>query len=156
MERDEEFKFPTIVSDVNYEVLVGLDDSSLFNFCATDKYAVEICRDDNFWRRRVNNKLALFIHLKRANETWREFYYRVQYNMYYVIVSIVGGDTSSSLFTNTEFLFERLYYRLNGAKIPSRLPAYKSNGVRSPQSRADYRSDESFITKENLQTMTKG
>ncbi len=40
--------FLTTIYDIDRDILLNLDDESLFNICKTNKYAAEIYNDDNF------------------------------------------------------------------------------------------------------------
>ena len=59
--------------DVDYQIMMGLDDESLLNFCQTDKYIKSLCDNDNFWERRAANRYGESVS-KPYNKTWREQY----------------------------------------------------------------------------------
>lgn len=59
--------------DVDYKIMMELDDESLLNFCQTDRYIKSICEDDNFWLRRSINRYGETVS-KPYNKTWKEHY----------------------------------------------------------------------------------
>jgi Ankyrin repeats (3 copies) len=55
-----------------------MDDETLLTFCKTDKYFnSKICSDDNFWKRRMNEKYPFLIDFKKG--TWKQFYLKMSY-----------------------------------------------------------------------------
>jgi hypothetical protein len=55
-----------------------MDDKTLLSFCKTDKYFnSKICKDDDFWKRRLDEKYPLLIEFKKG--TWKQFYLKMSY-----------------------------------------------------------------------------
>lgn len=48
----------TGIRDVDIEILLNLDDSELPRVCAVNKYVNSICEHDDFWYRRIINKIG--------------------------------------------------------------------------------------------------
>ena len=44
----------TKIDDANYEILKTLDIKSLSKYCSTNKYAQQICNNDDFWQSKFN------------------------------------------------------------------------------------------------------
>lgn len=69
-------------ADIDYEIMIGLNDRDLLNFCQTNKYISGLCTNDNFWKRRFqkrfNTKYNSNGDLKTLpiGMTWRNFYLR--------------------------------------------------------------------------------
>ncbi len=65
----------TGIRDVDLEIIGGLDDKSLLNFCLTSKYAVKLCSEESFWMKRFykffGEKLAKD---KPNNQKWKNYY----------------------------------------------------------------------------------
>jgi Ankyrin repeats (3 copies) len=56
----------------------NMEDKTLLTFCKTDKYFnSKICNDDNFWKRRLDEKYPLLVEFKK--ETWKQFYLKMSY-----------------------------------------------------------------------------
>jgi len=56
-------------------MLEDTDDATLFSFCQTNSRTAEICRDQNFWRRRYVKKYGEeAARYKPQNRTWRNHY----------------------------------------------------------------------------------
>ena len=75
--------------DVNYKILMELDDSSLGKACQTNQYVKQLCQNEDFWRNRTikvfgpvfSDKDDVFkyfnIYLENSsnpNKSWRDFY----------------------------------------------------------------------------------
>lgn len=58
--------------DIDYKIMMDLDDRSLLNFCQTDQYVSTLCKNDDFWRRRFQKKFGNVS--KPSNQNWRNFY----------------------------------------------------------------------------------
>ena len=69
----------TGIKDVDRLILNELDDRSLLTICQTNKYFKNLCKDDEFWRRRYYSKFGQ--HLENAvnlsieeYQTWKHKY----------------------------------------------------------------------------------
>jgi Ankyrin repeats (3 copies) len=61
-----------------YALASNMDDKTLLNFCNTDKYFnLKICKDDTFWKRRLDEKYPLLTEFKKG--TWKQFYLKMTY-----------------------------------------------------------------------------
>ena len=50
----------TKIDDANYEILKTLDIKSLSKYCSTNKFAQEICNNDDFWQSKfISDQLPL-------------------------------------------------------------------------------------------------
>jgi len=67
----------TTVKDVDYMLMSEMNDRDLLNFCKTNKYSSEICRNENFWKKRT------FVNYgeveKNPDRTWKDFYINIIY-----------------------------------------------------------------------------
>ncbi|GAH55578.1 unnamed protein product, partial [marine sediment metagenome] len=59
--------------DVDYNIMMDLDDESLFNFCQTNQHIKSLCDNDDFWFRRTLNRYGKDVS-KPYNKTWRDHY----------------------------------------------------------------------------------
>ncbi len=48
----------TGIRDVDIEILLNLDDSELPRVCSVNKYVNKLCEHDDFWYRRIINKIS--------------------------------------------------------------------------------------------------
>ena len=65
----------TQIRDVDLKILSELDDRSLLNSCATNKYVYNICKDENFWRNRFIKKYGEHAaSYKPADRSWKNHY----------------------------------------------------------------------------------
>ncbi len=64
----------TGISELDIGILNELDDVSLTQACRINQYTAELCRDDNLWRRRVEDTYLDLTPSKRPEETWKDFY----------------------------------------------------------------------------------
>jgi hypothetical protein len=63
------------IKDVDLKILSELDDRSLFRTCSTNKYAYNLCFDEDFWRNRYRNKFGTEERVpKPEKRTWRNHY----------------------------------------------------------------------------------
>lgn len=62
----------TGVKDVDLLILMQLDDKSLFRTCKVNKYVNELCKNEDFWRNRFQNKFGK--SAKPEDKTWRNYY----------------------------------------------------------------------------------
>ena len=58
--------------DVDYDIMMRLDDRDLLNFCQTDQYVSKLCRNDDFWKRRYKSRFGGVS--RPIKTTWRNFY----------------------------------------------------------------------------------
>lgn len=67
----------TTVKDVDYIIMSEMNDRDLLNFCKTNKYSSEICRNEIFWKKRT------FLNYgeveKNPDRTWKDFYINIIY-----------------------------------------------------------------------------
>lgn len=71
--------------DTDLLILSNLNDESLFSFCQVDRYAANLCQNEDFWRNRFINKYgAELIDIKLPNRSWKNFYLGIEYynNLY--------------------------------------------------------------------------
>ena len=59
--------------DVDLEILKSLEDKDLLNMCKTNKYLANLCKDDNFWKNRFEEKYN-GLGYKPKKQTWKEYY----------------------------------------------------------------------------------
>lgn len=59
--------------DVYYKIMEDMDIRSLLNFCQTNKYIRDLCRNDYFWKRRFEKHIG-YGKFKPNNITWRKYY----------------------------------------------------------------------------------
>ena len=68
----------TGIKDVDLKILSELDDRSLLNVCATNKYVYNTCKDEYFWRNRFVNKYGIEAGDRKPNErSWKNHYMQV-------------------------------------------------------------------------------
>ena len=82
MIKDESFlvysKVLTGNKNLDLKVLSNLDDRSLLNVCVVNRYANQLCKDENFWRKRFVTKFGEeAAKYKPENRTWRNHYLKV-------------------------------------------------------------------------------
>jgi hypothetical protein len=71
------------IRDLDLEILNNLEDKDLFNFCLSNVEAGELCRDDNFWRKRFYKRyISLFYDDQEFIEKiksgkWKTFYLKI-------------------------------------------------------------------------------
>ena len=49
----------TGVKDIDFKILMNLDDSELGKVCQTNKYLNSLCKDNTFWFNKIHNKLGI-------------------------------------------------------------------------------------------------
>lgn len=65
----------TKIKDVDMLILQKMDDETLFNFCSTSRYGAELCRNENFWQKRLFERFGATD--KPGNSTWKNFYLEI-------------------------------------------------------------------------------
>ena len=65
------------IKDVDQKILSELDDKSLLEFCKTNRYGSELCKDEKFWKNRFIYKFGRFD--KNPDRSWKDFYLKVVY-----------------------------------------------------------------------------
>jgi len=70
----------TPIRDLNYQMLVYLDDKSLVNYCQTDKKVNDLCQDERFWEQLVISRFLYIdrkiLNMYRGNREWSDYYIR--------------------------------------------------------------------------------
>lgn len=59
--------------DLYYKIMEDLPIRSLLNFCQTDQYIRELCKNDYFWKRRFEKHIG-YGKFKPSNMSWRNYY----------------------------------------------------------------------------------
>jgi hypothetical protein len=68
----------TGIKDVDLKILFELDDRSLLNACATNKYAYNICKNESFWRDRFISRFGNEVTKYKPEErSWKNHYMQV-------------------------------------------------------------------------------
>ena len=68
----------TEIRDVDLKILSELDDRSLLNSCATNKYVYNICKDENIWRNRFIKKYGEHVASYRPTDrSWKNHYMQI-------------------------------------------------------------------------------
>ena len=67
------------IKDVDKKILAELDDKSLLEFCKTNRYGSELCRDELFWKGRFINRFGRVD--KNEWRSWKDFYLNVVFYM---------------------------------------------------------------------------
>ena len=99
--------------DVDYKIMMSLDDEDLFQFCKVENnYIRSICDNDNFWYRRTIQKFGNDI-AKPINDTWRQ-YYNHRYNNHRTIVMDNGIKITVELDRNSPIFLESMNTVKNG------------------------------------------
>lgn len=65
------------IKDVDQKILQELDDRELLDFCVSHKYGSELCKDENFWRKRIVKRYGGVN--KNERRTWKNFYLTIVY-----------------------------------------------------------------------------
>ena len=61
--------------DTDFLIMENLDDRSLLNYCMTNKRGSELCKDEDFWRRRFISKYGENVaKYKPVHRTWRQHF----------------------------------------------------------------------------------
>ena len=61
--------------------LENLDNESLLNYCLTNKYASDLCKDDNFWEKRFKNIFGELGTTKPEKRSWKNHFLTVLYHL---------------------------------------------------------------------------
>lgn len=101
--------FAQLPRDVKLKVLEDLNDRDLLNFCRTDTAGRELCKNEDFWRKRT---LSRFENIKIPyGMTWRQYYlFRLSHEVI-VVEPIRGVKAEIIIDKNSQFmrnLLERL------------------------------------------------
>ena len=68
----------TPIKDVNLEIMAKMDDKTLLNVCATNKYAKELCQNESFWRNRFLKKYGeMAANRKPEKRSWKNHYMKI-------------------------------------------------------------------------------
>jgi len=59
--------------DIYYKIMEDLPIRSLLNFCQTNQYIRELCKNDYFWKRRFEKHIG-YGKFKPSNMSWRNYY----------------------------------------------------------------------------------
>ena len=68
-----DFRF-TGIKDLDLLTLSYLKDEDLLNMCLVNKYVNNLCKDENFWRNRTQNKFKYASEVKNPDKSWRNYY----------------------------------------------------------------------------------
>ena len=104
--QQQELRLPAGFDPVNLEIMNLMEDSTLLSFCLTDKRGVALCNDEVFWRNRAAANYALLLQYKEVAETWYQFYRRVYYDAYYVLM--IGDAERNYLYTDINLAYQKL------------------------------------------------
>lgn len=66
----------TGIKDLDYKIMEELDIRSLLNFCLTNIYISELCKNDMFWKRRFEQRIG-YGKFKPADMSWRKYYLKL-------------------------------------------------------------------------------
>jgi hypothetical protein len=70
----------TGVRDLDFKILLQLDDKSLVNYCITDKKSNEFCQDERFWEQLVISRFSYIdpyiLNKYRNHRSWSNYYIR--------------------------------------------------------------------------------
>jgi hypothetical protein len=70
----------TGIRDTNLLILNKMDDRSLLSYCQTNKYAENLCNNEDFWRNRFIKVYGIEdAKLKDKNRSWKNYYLLVLY-----------------------------------------------------------------------------
>ena len=108
----------TGIKDVDRLILTELDDRSLLNICSTNKYFKNLCKDDEFWKRRYFSKFGQHMQntvnlWKEEDESWRRKYLDTIVDLdefskklfsFFDLISLNMLKLRNSLYHNTVFL----------------------------------------------------
>jgi hypothetical protein len=73
-------KMLTGTRDTNLLVLENLNDRDLLSYCQTNRYAQNLCKNEDFWRNRfIKVYGGEAAQLKDRNRTWKDFYLLILY-----------------------------------------------------------------------------
>jgi len=97
-----------IPKDLNYKILLELDDKDLVNFCQTSKRARNYCNDDSFWLQRIMFK---FPHVPleilknyKGDRSWADYYIydlrKIDYDSDFLHEAILDGRLDHVMILN--------------------------------------------------------
>jgi len=66
----------TGIKDLDYKIMEELDIRSLLNFCLTNTYISELCKNDMFWKRRFEQRIG-YGKFKPTDMSWRKYYLKL-------------------------------------------------------------------------------
>ena len=70
----------TSIRDLDFKILLQLDDNSLVNYCVTDKKANDLCQDERFWEKLVISRFfyidSKILNRYRGYRSWSNYYIR--------------------------------------------------------------------------------
>lgn len=84
------------IPDVDTIIASKLDDKSLLQFCKTSKYGSELCKNQNFWMKRMEDKYPEAVEYKSPNRTWKNYYLDIIYYLYKYGRNIDGALVEAS------------------------------------------------------------
>ena len=68
----------TSIKDVNLEIMSKMDDRTLLNICATNKYGRELCQNESFWHKRFLQKYGeMAAKHKPEKRSWKNHYMQI-------------------------------------------------------------------------------
>lgn len=68
----------TSIRDLNLEIMGKMDDRTLLNVRATNKYGRELCQNESFWHKRMLDKYGeMATKNKPENRTWKNHYMQI-------------------------------------------------------------------------------
>jgi len=95
----------TGIRDLDYKIMEELDIRSLLNFCLTDTYISELCKNDMFWKRRFEQRIG-YGKFKPVDMSWRKYY-----------LQLLSQDISSEGFNQPFYVKENLINFLRNANF---------------------------------------
>lgn len=67
--------FPVGIEDIDLEIMLELKDKVLLNSCQLNKYTANLCRNENFWHKKIINKYGQNIsQYKPVDTTYKQIY----------------------------------------------------------------------------------
>lgn len=73
-------------SELDFRIMLELDDEYLLNMCSTDIHYHSICQDEGFWKEKAKRRFFPFLHLRKHFSSWKIFYKNLSYHAAYVII----------------------------------------------------------------------
>lgn len=109
--------FPTGVSNVDWDILMALDDKSLTQACQASRISRFICLNDLFWYYRTQKVYPTYADVKysfiegTSFPTWRDLYISTSTCKVYILYTYVNGRWITRMFSNN--VQKLLNYALN-------------------------------------------
>lgn len=115
LKRSKTIYFPTGIPDIDYEIMVYLDDETLLNSCKINRYTADLCRNENFWHKKIIQKFGhniskykpegltyKQIYLKLGNPDDTDFYEAIKLGLFPIVKDIwenkYHGDVSNLVY----------------------------------------------------------